>query len=120
MQCFSSRSNIWWSRRNENLLQDCDIAFNHENPSLEAKICGYCFASCQQQFATCLLAQIDKDLDSSIEYCQEQCDKCEQRCLNDKRTSRIAAANWAKVVKVLQQFNTFSPITQEQKQSIQK
>ncbi|CAF4689917.1 unnamed protein product [Rotaria sp. Silwood1] len=111
---------FWWSRRNENSSQDCDIALDYENPSLEAKICGYCFASCQQQFATCLLAHIDKDSNGSIQYCQEKCDKCEQRCITDKRTSRIAAANWAKVVKVLQQFNTFSPIKQEQTPSIEK
>ncbi len=31
---------VWWSRRSENSEQDCDIEFNNENPSLEAKICG--------------------------------------------------------------------------------
>jgi hypothetical protein len=55
-QCLSTRSNskwsnqrgisntksfvVWWSRRNENSQQDCDIELNNENPSLEAKICG--------------------------------------------------------------------------------
>ncbi|CAF0988000.1 unnamed protein product [Rotaria sordida] len=113
MQCLSSRSNIWWSRRNENPLPDCDIALDNENPSIEAKICGYCFASCQQQFATCLLIHINKAVNNSIEYCQEKSDRCGHRCLNDKRTSRIAAANWAKVVKILEQFNALSPIKEE-------
>jgi len=31
---------VWWSRRSENSEQDCDIDFDNENPSLEAKICG--------------------------------------------------------------------------------
>ncbi len=107
---------------------------NNENLSLEAKICGrkkifffliivqkiispgYCFAKCQQQFAACLLAQMTAVFNGSLDVCQEKSQKCEKRCFNDKRTSRIAEANWAKVVKVLQQFNTFSTI-EEKKQN---
>lgn len=57
MQCLSIRSNskyamsrestgmkmtflVWWSRRNENAPEDCDLALDYENPSLAAKICG--------------------------------------------------------------------------------
>jgi len=110
MQCLSTRSNIWWSRRSEYSQQDCDIELNNENPSLEAKICGYCFAKCQQQFAACLLAQMNGVVKGSLDLCQKKSNKCEKRCFNDKRTGRIAEANWAKVVKILQQFNTLSTI----------
>jgi len=113
MHCISTRSNIWWSRRNENSEKDCDIEFDNENPSLEAKICGYCFAKCQQQFAACLLAQMNEVLNSSFDVCQEQSNKCEKRCFSDKRTSRIAEANWAKVVKVLRQFNSYLPANEQ-------
>jgi len=67
---------------------------------------GYCFAKCQQHLAACLLAQMSEMLNGSLELCQEQSNKCEKRCFNDKRTSRIAEANWAKVVKVLQNYNS--------------
>ncbi|CAF3405065.1 unnamed protein product [Rotaria socialis] len=117
MHGLSLRSNIWWSRRSESSLPDCDVAFDNESPSLEAKICGYCFASCQQQLATCLLAQIKESLNASLEDCQEKCEQCEKRCLTDKRTSRIAAENWAKVVAVLRQFNSYWPVKEEQTQS---
>lgn len=135
MHCFFFLHIVWWSRRNANTENDCNVAFDNENPSLEDKICGkipspssklvlydniidhvflgYCFASCQQQFATCLLTQINKSSDGSVDYCQEKYAKCQHRCLHDKRTSRIAEANWAKVVKVLQQFNSF-PSTKEE------
>jgi len=110
IQCASVRSNIWWSRRNDDSQQqECDIEFENENPSLEAKICGYCFAKCQQQFAGCLLAQMTEVLKASLDYCQTLSDKCQTRCLNDKRTSRIAEANWTKVVKILRQFNANTP-----------
>jgi hypothetical protein len=54
-------------------------------------------------------------LNGSLDDCQEKSEKCEKRCFNDKRTSRIAEANWAKVVKVLQQFNPYSPTNVEKK-----
>ncbi|UJR10423.1 hypothetical protein I4U23_014627 [Adineta vaga] len=109
MQCLSTRSNIWWSRRNDEIPKDCDIEFTNENPSLEAKICGYCFAKCQQSFAACLLAQMNNVVDGSIDFCQEKSSQCEKRCFHDKRTSRIAEANWAKVVQILQQFHSYTP-----------
>ncbi|CAM2722176.1 unnamed protein product [Rotaria socialis] len=101
MHGLSLRSNIWWSRRSESSLPDCDVAFDNENPSLEAKIC----------------AQIKESLNASLEDCQEKCEQCEKRCLTDKRTSRIAAENWAKVVAVLRQFNSYWPVKEEQTQS---
>jgi len=55
-------------------------------------------------------------VNGSLDLCQKTSNICEKRCFNDKRTSRIAQANWAKVVKVLQQFNTFST-TEEKKQN---
>jgi hypothetical protein len=51
----------------------------------------------------------------SLELCQNQSNKCEERCFNDKRTGRIAAANWAKVVKVLQQYNSYSNTNEDKK-----
>ena len=124
---------VWWSRRNENSDKDCDIELNYEDPSLEAKICGkkeklkkyfhkfeilflgYCFAKCQQQFGACLLAQMTEMLDRSVDICQEQSHKCEKQCFNDKRTSRIAAANWAKVVEVLKKYNSHSHTNEDKK-----
>lgn len=68
-------------------------------------IIGYCFAKCQQQFAACLLAQMNEVVSSSLDYCENMSKKCEINCYNDKRTSRVAEANWSKVVQILQQFN---------------
>jgi predicted transglutaminase-like cysteine proteinase len=59
-------------------------------------------------------------LTGSLDLCQEKSVKCEKRCFNDKRTSRIAQANWAKVVKILQQFNSFSTIEEKKTESIEK
>lgn len=74
---------------------------------------GYCYAKCQQRLATCLLSQMTDVNHSSLELCQEKSVKCEQRCFNDKRTSRIAEANWLKVVKILQQFHNFSALEEK-------
>ncbi len=41
--------------------------------------------------------------------------KCETNCSNDKRTSRIAEANWGKVVEILRQFNPNSPTNRQKK-----
>ncbi len=54
-------------------------------------------------------------LDSSFDLCQEQSHKCEKRCFTDKRTSRIAEANWAKVVEILQKYNSHSPTNEDKK-----
>jgi len=105
LKCASVRSNIWWSRRGES-SPDCDIESINENPSLEGKICGYCYTKCQQQFAACLLAQMNQVFNGSLDYCEQLSDKCQKRCLDDKRTSYIAEANWAKVVKILMQFKS--------------
>jgi predicted transglutaminase-like cysteine proteinase len=51
----------------------------------------------------------------SIDYCDQMSKTCETDCLNDKRTSRVAEANWEKVVKILRQFNTYSSSTDDQK-----
>jgi hypothetical protein len=125
MICFS----VWWSRRNDNSQSDCDFDLDYENPSLAAKICGrktivllindfsslgYCFAKCQQQFGACLLAHIKEVSNESLDLCQKKSVECEKRCFNDKRTSRIAEANWAKVVKVLHRYNTLSSIEEKQ------
>jgi len=112
MHCLSARSNIWWSRRNDDLERNCNLDFENENPSLEGKICGYCFAKCQQQFAACLLAQMNQVLKGSLNYCENLSKKCEKICLTDKRTSRIAEANWEKVVQILRQFG---PANEDQK-----
>lgn len=69
---------------------------------------GYCYVKCQQQFAACLLAQMNQVVTGSLGYCENLSKKCEVNCWNDKRTSRIAEANWTKVVKILQQFNAES------------
>jgi hypothetical protein len=69
---------------------------------------GYCFAKCQQQFAACLLAQMNQVVTGSLDYCENMSKTCETICLNDKRTSRVAEANWEKVVKILRQFNSYS------------
>lgn len=87
---------------------------------IENLFLGYCFASCQQQLATCLLSEINKSLNGSLEYCQAKCTECEKRCLHDKRTGRIAAENWAKVVHVLQQFESDWPVKEDQKSAIEK
>lgn len=115
IQCFSVRSNIWWSRRSENNLQNCDIELDTDNPSLEAKICGYCFARCQQQFAACLLAQMNEVVGGSLDFCQLKSNSCQKHCFEDKRTSQNAEANWARVVKVLRQFNTYPNNDDEKK-----
>ncbi|CAF1333272.1 unnamed protein product [Adineta steineri] len=114
-QCLSMRSNIWWSRRNDETHKDCDIEFTNENPSLEAKICGYCFAKCQQNFAACLLTQMSNAVTGSLEYCQNRSNKCEKLCIIDKHTSHLAEANWAKVVKILQQLHLSPSSDEEQK-----
>lgn len=44
----------------------------------------------------------------SLDYCDNMSKKCETICFNDKRTSRVAETNWAKVVQILRQFNSFS------------
>jgi hypothetical protein len=54
-------------------------------------------------------------LNGSPDYCQEESSKCEKRCFNDKRTSQIAEANWAIVVKILKQFDSHSPTIEEKK-----
>jgi predicted transglutaminase-like cysteine proteinase len=54
-------------------------------------------------------------VDGSLDYCENMSKKCETNCSNDKRTSRIAEANWGKVVEILRQFNTHSPIDNENK-----
>ena len=105
IHCLSARSNIWWSRRDDTSESDCPLELDNENPSLEGKICGYCYVKCQQQFAACLLAQMNQVVSGSIDYCENLSRKCEASCLNDKHTSQIAEANWAKVVKILQQLN---------------
>jgi len=115
IHCVSIRSNIWWSRRDDKSQRDCDIDFENENPSLEGKICGYCFAKCQQQFAACLLAQMNQVVSGSLDYCENMSKKCETNCSNDKRTSRIAEANWEKVVQILRQFNPNSATDNEKK-----
>ncbi|UJR35519.1 hypothetical protein I4U23_028273 [Adineta vaga] len=114
INCLSIRSNIWWSRRNDNSQGDCNVEFHNENPSLEGKICGYCFAKCQQQFAACLLAQMNQVVNGSLDYCENMSKVCQTNCLADKRTGRIAEANWSKVAKILQQFN-FYPVTGDEK-----
>jgi predicted transglutaminase-like cysteine proteinase len=55
-------------------------------------------------------------VDGSVDLCQKKSNHCEKRCFTDKRTARIAEANWFKVVKVLQQFNSMSMI-EEKKQN---
>jgi hypothetical protein len=58
-------------------------------------------------------------LNGSPDYCQQESSKCEKRCFNDKRTSQIAEANWATVVKILKQFNSHSPTdSRREKKSI--
>mgnify|MGYP006892787095 CR=1 FL=1 len=76
-------------------------------------VLGYCFAKCQQQFAACLLAEINNVIDESIDYCTKLSRTCETHCLSDKRTSRIAERNWSKVVSFLRSFNTLSQNTIE-------
>ncbi|CAF4098610.1 unnamed protein product [Rotaria socialis] len=106
---------VWWSRRGDSSETDCKIEFDSENLSLEGKICGYCYAKCQQQFAACLLAQMNQVITGSIDYCEKLSKKCETTCFNDKRTGRIAEANWEKVVKILRQFNSYSPVDNQKK-----
>ena len=60
----------------------------------------------------CLLAKVNNPSDKLIEYCYGMSDKCQQRCLHDKRTGHIAAMNWAKVVQVLNQFNSYPSVKQ--------
>ncbi|CAM4761207.1 unnamed protein product [Rotaria magnacalcarata] len=115
IHCLSARSNIWWSRRDDSSEIDCKIEFENENLSLERKICGYCYAKCQQQFAACLLAQMNQVVTGSIDYCEKLSKKCETDCYNDKRTGRIAEVNWGKVVKILRQFNSYSPVDNQKK-----
>jgi hypothetical protein len=105
MQCLSVRSDIWWSRRDDNLQEECYIDYENKNPSLEAKICGYCFIKCQQQLAACLQVRLDHVTDDSINYCQNMLNECQPRCWNDKRTRRIAEANWPMVAKSLPYFD---------------
>ncbi|CAF4053664.1 unnamed protein product, partial [Rotaria magnacalcarata] len=105
----------WWSRRDDSSEIDCKIEFENENLSLERKICGYCYAKCQQQFAACLLAQMNQVVTGSIDYCEKLSKKCETDCYNDKRTGRIAEVNWGKVVKILRQFNSYSPVDNQKK-----
>jgi transposase len=50
----------------------------------------------------------------SLDYCDNMSKKCETNCFNDKRTSRVAEANWAKVVKILRQFNSYASTDDEQ------
>ncbi len=76
--------------------------------SIEVFSIGYCFAKCQQQFAACLLAQMNQVVSGSLDYCDQMSKTCETNCFNDKRTSRVAEANWGKVFKILQQFNSYS------------
>lgn len=76
---------------------------------------GYCFARCQQQFAACLLAQMNEVVGGSLDFCQVRSNSCQKHCLEDKRTSQVAEANWAKVVKVLRQFNTYPTNDDEKK-----
>jgi len=45
-------------------------------------------------------------VNGSLDYCENLSKKCETHCLNDKRTGRIAEANWGKVVDVLRQFKS--------------
>ena len=123
---------VWWSRRSENNPQNCDIELENDNPSLEAKICGnrkvltktltlcsssagYCFARCQQQFAACLLAQMNEVVGGSLDFCQVKSNSCQKHCFEDKRTSQNAEANWGRVVKVLRQFNTYPTSDDEKK-----
>jgi hypothetical protein len=54
------------------------------------------------------MAQIKLAVDSSLAYCENMSNKCETICWNDKRTSRIAEANWPKVVENLQRYNVHS------------
>ncbi|CAF1592124.1 unnamed protein product [Adineta ricciae] len=115
IHCLSTRSNIWWSRRHDNSQADCDVEFHNENPSLEGKICGYCFAKCQQQFAACLLAQMNQVVSGSLDFCENLSKQCQTNCLSDKRTGRIAEANWSKVAHILQQFNSYPAINNEKK-----
>ncbi|CAF1352958.1 unnamed protein product [Adineta steineri] len=115
IHCLSTRSNIWWSRRNDNSERECNIDFENKNPSLEGKICGYCFVKCQQQFAACLLAQMNQVVGGALDFCENMSNKCEATCLSDKRTGRIAVANWPKVVTILQQFNPNLATNDEQK-----
>ncbi len=79
-------------------------------------VLGYCFAKCQQKFGACLLAHIKQVSNDALDQCQDQSIKCENRCFNDKRTSRIAEANWAKVVQVLHRYNTLSSIEKKKSQ----
>lgn len=65
---------------------------------------GYCFAKCQQSLGACLLARIKDGSDGSLDFCQSQTDQCQEHCLNDKRTGRIAEANWAQVVEILHRY----------------
>jgi hypothetical protein len=51
----------------------------------------------------------------SLDYCENMSQKCATNCLIDKRTSRIAEANWSKVFKILQQFNLHSSKDDEKK-----
>jgi len=75
---------------------------------------GYCFAKCQQQLGACLSAQIKEASNNSVDVCEEKSARCEKRCFNDKRTSRIAEANWAQVVKVLHRYDTLSALEENQ------
>jgi hypothetical protein len=49
----------------------------------------------------------------SIDYCDNMSKKCEAICFNDKRTGRVAEANWSKVVEILRQFNSYSSTDDE-------
>ncbi len=71
---------------------------------------GYCFAKCEQQFGICLLAQIKEIANGSLDICEEKTNECRKHCFNDKRTSQIVEANWAKIVKVLNRYNTLSTV----------
>lgn len=115
IHCLAIENNALWNRRNANTQSECELDLNNENPSLEGKICGYCFAKCQQNFAYCLLAQLNQAASSSTDYCMNKSKKCERTCLNDKRSSRVAEANWWKVVEILREYRSLPSMDVEQK-----
>lgn len=115
IHCLAIENDALWNRRNIKSQTECELDLSNENPSLQGKICGYCFAKCQQHFGYCLLAQLHQVATSSIDYCNNKSKRCEENCLNDKRTSRVAEANWWKVVEILREYRSLPSMDAEEK-----
>ena len=62
------------------------------------------------------MAQLSHGVDGSVDFCEDLTKSCETKCSQDKRTSRIAEANWPKVVNILRQYRAHSPADEEKKQ----